>query len=133
MSKRYGFIYVDRDDRGEGTLASQETLPRFRSLKAYQIETKPKVGVRFDPVTEALHLHPTVRFAELTESTLMTLPVLAEALTNKEGCGWAHVALCHISEVRPCRSRGRRPSGTGAGWPRRIKDMPEVSRGTRDQ
>ncbi|WP_113628094.1 histidinol-phosphatase [Pectobacterium peruviense] len=35
------------------TLASQETLPRFRSLKASQIETKPKEGFRFDPVTEA--------------------------------------------------------------------------------
>ncbi|KHN92086.1 histidinol-phosphatase [Pectobacterium actinidiae] len=35
------------------TLASQETLPRFRSLSANQIETKPKEGFRFDPVTEA--------------------------------------------------------------------------------
>ncbi|KGA24063.1 inositol monophosphatase [Pectobacterium brasiliense] len=35
------------------TLASQETLPRFRSLTANQIETKPKEGFRFDPVTEA--------------------------------------------------------------------------------
>ncbi len=34
-------------------LASQETLPRFRSLTANQIETKPKEGFRFDPVTEA--------------------------------------------------------------------------------
>ncbi|AOR65450.1 histidinol-phosphatase [Pectobacterium wasabiae] len=34
-------------------LASQETLPRFRSLNANQIETKPKEGFRFDPVTEA--------------------------------------------------------------------------------
>ncbi|MEI7087089.1 histidinol-phosphatase [Pectobacterium versatile] len=35
------------------TLASQETLPRFRSLTANQIDTKPKEGFRFDPVTEA--------------------------------------------------------------------------------
>ncbi len=42
------------------------------------------------------------------------------------------VALSHISGVRPCRSRGRRPSETGAGWLQRMKDMLEVSRGTRD-
>ena len=35
------------------TLASQETLPRFRSLTVNQIDTKPKEGFRFDPVTEA--------------------------------------------------------------------------------
>lgn len=35
-------------------------------------------------------------FVQLSEGAsieLMTLPVLAEALTNKEGCGWAHVAI----------------------------------------
>ncbi|WP_113632966.1 VOC family protein [Pectobacterium peruviense] len=35
-------------------------------------------------------------FVQLSEGAsieLMTLPVLAEAFTNKEGCGWAHVAI----------------------------------------
>lgn len=35
-------------------------------------------------------------FVQLSEGAsieLMTLPVLAEALTNKESCGWAHVAI----------------------------------------
>lgn len=62
--------------------------------------------------------------------------LLQRQVTQLSIDGWAEipaVALCHISGVRQCRNRGRRPSGTDAGWPQRMKDMLEVSRETRDQ
>ncbi|BDH45269.1 histidinol-phosphatase [Salmonella enterica subsp. enterica serovar Choleraesuis] len=33
--------------------ASQQTLPRFRALEADSVQSKPKEGYRFDPVTDA--------------------------------------------------------------------------------
>lgn len=34
-------------------VASKQTLPRYRSLANLHIDTKPKEGFRFDPVTDA--------------------------------------------------------------------------------
>jgi len=49
----------------------------------------------------------------------MCASMLISNLCSQAGIDcWAKmpaIAPCHISGVRPCKSRGRRPSGTGAG------------------